>query len=55
MSYFFFTKSETRKTEPVLPFGAHTSGKGRWWGKGVGGCIWCKYHIHMYVNAKMIQ
>jgi hypothetical protein len=22
------------------------------WGKGVGGQIWCKYGIHMYVNGK---
>jgi hypothetical protein len=28
-------------------------GGGRMWGKGVGGWIWCKYYVHMYVNGKM--
>jgi hypothetical protein len=23
------------------------------WGKGVGGWIWCKYCVYMYVNGKM--
>jgi hypothetical protein len=23
-------------------------------GKGIGGQIWCKYCLHMYVNGKMI-
>jgi hypothetical protein len=29
-------------------------GGGRRWGKAVGGLIWCKYCVHMYVNGKMI-
>jgi hypothetical protein len=26
----------------------------RWWGKGIEGWIWCKYCVHMCINAKMI-
>jgi hypothetical protein len=28
-------------------------GAGRMWGKGIGGRIWSKYCVHMYVNGKM--
>jgi hypothetical protein len=28
-------------------------GGGRRWGKDVGGGIWCKYCVYMYVNGKM--
>jgi hypothetical protein len=34
--------------------GGCNGGKGRWWGKGRGECIWCKYCVYMYVNGKMI-
>jgi hypothetical protein len=35
---FLFEKSEYRKEEQVLPrVEGGTSGRGRWWGKGVGG------------------
>jgi hypothetical protein len=33
--------------------GVGTTVKGKRWGKGVGGCIWCKYCVHIYVNGKM--
>jgi hypothetical protein len=29
-------------------------GEGRWLEKGIGGRIWCKYCVHMYVNIKII-
>jgi hypothetical protein len=29
-------------------------GEERWRGKGVGGVIWCKHCVHMYVNVKVI-
>jgi hypothetical protein len=32
---------------------AGISGMGRCRGKGLGGQIWCKKCVHMYVNAKM--
>jgi hypothetical protein len=48
LSVFLSTKSENRRAEQVL------SGKGEVAGKGVGGGIWCKQCIHMYLNAKMI-
>jgi hypothetical protein len=32
-----------------------TGGRGEVVGKGVGGWIWCKQCIHIYVNAKMIS
>jgi hypothetical protein len=28
-------------------------GAERRWGKRVGGCLWCQYCVHMYVNGKM--
>jgi hypothetical protein len=28
-------------------------GRERMWWKGVGGWIWCKYCVHMYVNGEM--
>jgi hypothetical protein len=40
MSYFFFfsfTKSETKRTEQVLPEGVGTSRRERMWEEGVGG------------------
>jgi hypothetical protein len=38
MSFFSFTISENRSAEQVLPEGeGDTSGRGRRWGKGVGG------------------
>jgi hypothetical protein len=27
---------------------------GRWWGKGIGGWIWCQKYVHVYVNIKML-
>jgi hypothetical protein len=30
-----------------------TSGRGEERGKGIGGKIWCKYYMPMYVNGKM--
>jgi hypothetical protein len=30
-------------------------GEGKGWGKGMEGCIWCKYCAHMYINRKMIH
>jgi hypothetical protein len=43
---------ENRKTKQVLSRGLVPVGERRW-GKGVGGWIWCKYYVHMYVNGKM--
>jgi hypothetical protein len=30
-------------------------GGGRRWGKDIGGLIWCKYYVYMYVNGKTIS
>jgi hypothetical protein len=29
-------------------------GRGRWWGNGMGGWLWYKYWVHMYVKEKII-
>jgi hypothetical protein len=53
---FFFTKSENRRAEWVLPgggMGVGNGGLGRTWGKGVGRWKWCKYCVHKYKNGKM--
>jgi hypothetical protein len=50
MSFFFFTKSENRRVEEVLPGeweGLVSVGGKRWLGKSVGGQIWCRYYIYM--------
>jgi hypothetical protein len=44
---FFFNKN--RRAELVLSGGLVPVGVGRTWVKGVGGWIWCKYCILMYV------
>jgi hypothetical protein len=41
MLFFSFIKSENRRAG------------GRMWVKGVGGRIWYKYCVYMYVNGKM--
>jgi hypothetical protein len=28
--------------------------RGKRWRKGVGGCVYCKYCIYMYINEKVI-
>jgi hypothetical protein len=58
--YIFFssTESENRRVEQVLPWegegGLVPVEGGKWLRKGVGGRIWCKYCVHIYVNGKMI-
>jgi hypothetical protein len=44
---------ENRRAEEVLSGGMVTVGERRLWGKGIGGWIWCKYCVHMYVSRKM--
>jgi hypothetical protein len=44
--FFFLRKMENRRAEHVL-WGREKRGK------GVGGLMWCKYCVHMYVNGKM--
>jgi hypothetical protein len=34
--------------------GIGATGKGRWWGKGIGGGIWCENCVYTYVNVNMI-
>jgi hypothetical protein len=47
----FKNRGQEGKTGPV--WGLALAGVGRILGKGVTGCIWCKYYIYMYVNGKM--
>jgi hypothetical protein len=51
-SFFLLQKSENRRAELVLPRGGGVWTTG--WVQGVGGWIWYKKCVHMYVNAKMI-
>jgi hypothetical protein len=54
MSFFFFFLLQNRR----MGGEQNRSFLGGWYqwegGKGVGGRIWCKYCVHMYVNTKMI-
>jgi hypothetical protein len=56
MSFFFFYKIEEQEGRigPAWGWGLISLGEGRMWEKDVGGWIWCKYYVHMYVNRKMI-
>jgi hypothetical protein len=51
---FFFHKIREQEGRKGSCLGGEngTSLEGMW-GKGVGGWIWCKYCVHMYVNVKM--
>jgi hypothetical protein len=40
---------EDERAKQVLSW----EGEEKMWGKGVGGWIWYKYCVHMYVNGKM--
>jgi hypothetical protein len=53
MSFLLFIKSENRRAEQVLSGGLVPVGEGRLWGEGVGGWIWSKYCVHVYVSGKM--
>jgi hypothetical protein len=54
-SLFFSTKLKTGGWNKSCPVGkAGDSGREKWWGKRMGGCIWCKKFVHLYVIAKMI-
>jgi hypothetical protein len=49
--FFYKIRKQECVTDPI--WGAGTSGRGRMWGKGVGGQIYCKCCEHMYINRKM--
>jgi hypothetical protein len=52
--HLFFIKLENRREESCLGEGQLVQAGGRrMWKKGVGGQIWCKYCIYMYVNGRM--
>jgi hypothetical protein len=55
MSFFSFFFYKIREQEggsgPAGLAGGGGTSK-RWWGEGVGGWIWYKYCVHMYVNIK---
>jgi hypothetical protein len=50
---FFLTKLENRRAKQILSGGLVPVGGGRMRGEGMGGGIWCKYCVHMYINGKM--
>jgi hypothetical protein len=52
MPFFKFANSEYRKEEQILPRGLVPVGWSSIWGKGMGGWIWCKYCVYLYVNGK---
>jgi hypothetical protein len=53
MSFFSFYKNREQEGRTGPIWGADTSSRGRMWIEGVGGQIWCKYCVHMYVNGKI--
>jgi hypothetical protein len=53
MWFFSFTKTENRRIVGSCLGGLLPVGGRRMWGEGIGGWIWYKYCVHMYVNWKM--
>jgi hypothetical protein len=52
--FFFCTKLENKRAKQSPSEGLIPVGGEKRWGKCVGGLIWRKCCVHMYVNGKMI-